>query len=324
VSELAQVLGAWGLSAHSVTAVEGGSQNRNFDVRTSSERFFLRLVRPNLENERILGEHELMRWVAGRGVPAPVPVLLPSGLSVLQQGAERWVLFPWAEGEPGVRGSLTAGASQALGAAHGLVQAVLREHPASAGAAFGQHWDGDTSRRDLASLIALGREGGAPGVAIAAMERQLALLERADLLPPAAFAGLPSQMLHGDFHDRQVLFAGNRVTAVVDWEAWRVDSRAWELVRSLAFSRLLDSPSLEAYVAGYRRFVAVTPDEIELALTLWFQSRLTGLWLWHAYLVEGNQRLAEFFAESARQLELQADDAWVRDLRRRLVAAACG
>jgi homoserine kinase type II len=323
MTELADVLAEWGVSAGSVNPAPGGSLNSNFDVGTLEGRFFLRLVRSNLETERILGEHALVRWVAERGVPAPMPLPLPSGESVLRRGTERWVLFPWAEGKPGPRGRLTARACESLGAAHGLVQAVLAEHPESAGAAFAQRWDGDTSRRDLASLIALGRQKGAPGVAMAAMERQLTLLERAEVLPPRAFAGLPSQLLHGDFHDQQALFAGDRVTAVVDWEIWHVDSRACELVRSLAFSQLLDSPNLEAYLAGYRRFVRLTPGEVTLALRLWFQSRLTGLWLWYAYLVEGNERLEGFFAESARQLELQADPAWVRALSQRVVAAAC-
>ncbi len=322
-ADIGGVVAAWGLEAQSVAVVPGGSLNHNFDVRTAAGRFFLRRCRSNLETERIAGEHELIRWAAARGVPAPMPRPLPGGGSLLLVGEERWVLFPWAEGGPRPRGSLSPAASEALGAEHGRVQAVLSDHPESAGAKFRQRWDKAASLRDLESLITLARRKRAPEATLRTMERQLAMLEQAEVLPPEAFVTLPCQLLHGDFHDQQVLFVDQRVSAVVDWEIWHVDSRAWELVRSLAFSQLLDSPLLEAYLGGYRRQMRLARKEADLALTLWFQSRLTGLWQWYAYLVEGNERVHEFFAESARQLELQADEAWMRDLRERFLAAAC-
>jgi Ser/Thr protein kinase RdoA (MazF antagonist) len=326
------VLGAWGLRVDAIRVVPGGTLNHNFDVSAGGRRFFLRCYRANLEAERILGEHELVRWVASRGIAAPVPIEAKDGASVVTDGDERWALFPWVDGEAGERGALSAARVASIGDAHGRLQATLATHPASAAArmqqrsstAGGSRWERAESLRLLDHLLRIcdGRPDE-PDVR-ATIVRQRELLAGWDVHPPAYFAALPCQMLHGDFHDEQVLFRGDEVAAIVDWEIWHEDSRAWEVVRSLSFSRLLDSPMLEVYLGAYRRHVELTEDEVQLALTLWFQSRVVGLWVWWAYLVDGNERLRQFFAETRAELERVSDARWKSAMRERFVRAACG
>lgn len=317
-------LAAWDIVAEDVRRVEGGTLNHNFDVSAGGRRFFLRCYRANLETERISGEHELVRWAAVHGVAAPVPVEAKDGASVVIDGEERWALFPWVEGEAGERGALSAARVASLGDAHGRLQATLATHPASAGARMRQRWDEAESLRLLDHLLRIcdGRPGDADVRETIARQREL--LAGWDVRPPEDFAALPCQMLHGDFHDQQVLFRGDEVAAIVDWEIWHEDPRAWELVRSLSFSRLLDSPMLEVYLGAYRQNVRLTEDEVQLALTLWFQSRVVGLWVWWAYLVEGNERLRPFFAETRAELEHVSDPRWTAAVRERFVRAACG
>ena len=112
------------------------------------------------------------------------------------------------------------------------------------------------------------------------------------------------------------------MVAVVDWEIWHTDARAWELIRSLSFSKLLDSPRLEEYLAGYGEHVRLTEDELQLALTLWFQSRLVGLWAWWAYVMEGNERVARFFPAMLTEFDHISDMDWQESVRSRVVDAA--
>ncbi|MEP6870314.1 MAG: phosphotransferase, partial [Anaerolineaceae bacterium] len=146
-----------------------------------------------------------------------------------------------------------------------------------------------------------------------------------DLRPaaPEYFASLPCQLLHGDFHDQQALFAEDEVRAIVDWEIWHNDPRAWELIRSLAFSQLLDSPRLADYLGGYREHIQPAEAELQLALTLWFQSRVVGLWAWWAYIMEGNERVKEFFPSMLAELAMVTDVRWTASVRERVIRAAC-
>lgn len=318
------LLDHWGLTAPtSISPVTGGTLNWNFDVQTASGRFFLRCYRANLESERIAGEHRLVQWVGARGIPVATPVAALDGERLVSVGEDRWALFPWVHGLAVGRGALSSTRATALGEMHGRVQAVLATHPDSKTAQLSMLWDKQQSLAALEHLVAIGKQRGVEDWITEGMERQRGLLESTDVKTRKHFASLPCQMLHGDFHDQQVLFEGDRVTAVADWEIWHTDPRAWELVRSLAFSQLLDSPLLIDYLRGYRQHIQPSEDEMQLALTLWFQSRFVGLWAWWAHLKEGNERVKHFFPAILAELELIADERWTESIRDRVVKAAC-
>ncbi|MEP7215002.1 MAG: phosphotransferase [Anaerolineaceae bacterium] len=318
------VLKAWGLDAPGrVAAVPGGTLNWNFDVHSAGSRFFLRCYRSNLETERIEGEHRLVEWVGTAGIPVAAPIPSLDGHSLLLDGDNRWSLFPWLDGACIERGHLSSPQARALGEMHGRVQSVLARHPESASARLGMRWEKQQSLAALERLVVVGNERRIAQWMIDGIQRQRLLLVAAEVAPPEHFASLPCQLLHGDFHDQQALFAGDEVCAVVDWEIWHSDPRAWELIRSLAFSQLLDSPLLTDYLKGYREHIQPSEAELQLALTLWFQSRLVGLWAWWAYIMEGSERVKEFFPSMLAELELVTDARWTASIRERLIRAAC-
>ena len=327
-AEIPGVLRAWRAPAPaSVARVPGGTLNWNFELRfEDGQRRFLRCYRSNLETERIRGEHTLVRWVADADarLPVPVPIVTAQGDTLELIGERRWALFPWMPGAPVQRGTLSSAQAHSLGDAHGRIQAILATHPESAAARLSMRW-GKTESLDLLDrLVATAEKKRVPDWIRDGMVHQRHLLEATDVWPPERFASLPCQLLHGDFHDQQVLFLGDVVSAIVDWEIWHTDPRAWELVRSLAFSTLLGSPMLEDYLAGYREHIRLSEDEVALALRLWFQSRLVGVWAWWAYLMEGNERVEAFFPEMITELDRVTDRSWTEPLAVRFVRAACG
>ncbi|HEX6031376.1 MAG TPA: phosphotransferase [Tepidiformaceae bacterium] len=322
-AEIPVVLGAWGIGANSsVSAVPGGTLNFNFDVRADGGRYFLRCYRSNLETERIAGEHALVEWVAERDVPAATAIRTADGGTVVEVEGRRWALFPWMPGRPIPRGELPPAAARSLGEVHGRIQAVLAEHPESRAARMAMRWDRAQSLVALEHVISIAEQGREPDWLLGGLKRQRHMLEEMDVWTPDRFASLPCQLLHGDFHDQQALFVDDEVSAIVDWEIWHMDPRAWELVRSLSFSTLLASPRLEDYLAGYREHVRLTEDEVVLALRLWFQSRVVGLWAWWAYFVEGNERVKDFFPAMIAELDRVADEGWRETLTARVIHAA--
>lgn len=315
-------LGYWPYGA--AEPVHGGSLNWNFGIDSEGERLFVRRYRDDLPATRIRAEHALLRWVSERGIPAPVPFKTETDETVLSIAGGNWAVFPWVEGEVRERGTLSEQQAHLLGMVHGATQAVLASHPDSAGASLAMRWDKAESIDYLERILGVAEERGADGSLRDGIARQLAMLRDLDVRPPADFAGLPAQLLHGDFHDHQVLWSGDEIVAIVDWELFGPNPRVWELIRSLAFSKLLGAPAMEAYVHGHRRFVQLSEAECRLGLQLWWQSRVVGVWVWAAYFLEGNERVLKFVPEVIAELERVADEGWKREVEERLVEAACG
>ncbi|MFN8618743.1 MAG: phosphotransferase [Dehalococcoidia bacterium] len=322
---VADVIGRLGYWPYSdPEPVTGGTLNWNFGIETEGERLFVRRYRDDLPPTRIRAEHALLRWVSERGIPAPVPYKTETDETVLSIAGGNWSVFPWVEGEVRERGTLTAAQAGMLGVVHGATQAVLAEHPSSAGASMWLSWSKEESLALLAKVTDAARATSAEGWMLEALDLQVRLLESLDVLPPAAFQSLPRQLLHGDFHVAQVLWDGDDIVAVTDWEVSRGDPRVWELVRSLAFSRLLDSPLATDYLHGYRRFIQLSEEEARLGLRLWWQSRVVGLWAWQAYFLDGNQRAEQFLRATAAELQRLDKPGWREAIEERFVAAACG
>ena len=305
-------------------AVAGGTLNWNFKVDTDGGTYFVRRYRDDLELDRIKGEHHLLRWVEERGVPAPLPEETPDDLSFVHIAGGRWAAFPWIDGEVRPRGSLSPAQAQTLGALHGFTQSVLASHPMSSNAHMTMTWDKAQSVDVLARVAAAAERSGAESRIRDGIAKQQRMLDALEVLPPSAFASLPVQLLHGDFHDGQVIWQGDAIAALVDWEVWHCDPRAWELVRSLAFSRLLGSPLMEDYLRGYRHFIHLSEGECRLALRLWWQSRVVGAWVWAAHFLQGNERVEEFFPATVAELDRLAAPDWKAAIEDRFVRAALG
>lgn len=319
------IIGRFGFWPHSAPEpVAGGSLNWNFGVDAEGERLFVRRYRDGVTIERVRAEHALTGWVAERGIPAPVPFKTDAGESVLAMAGGLWAVHPWVDGVVRERGSLTAAQAELLGAAHGATQAVLAEHPDSSNAALAMSWDKGESLEWLGRIIEAAEARTAEPWMLSGLHRQLSMLRDWEVLPPGGFGSLPAQLLHGDFHDHQVLWDGDEIVAIVDWELCGPNPRSWELIRSLAFSQFLGAPGMEAYLAGYRRFIHLSEAECRLGLRLWWQSRVVGLWAWAKYFLEGDERVAKFLPQVVTELEHVADEGWRAGIEERFVRAACG
>lgn len=307
--------------------VSGGTLNDNYHVVTADGPLFARRYRADIETDRVRHEHSITRWVADGGAPAIAPLASPEGETVIEVEGRLWALFPWVDGRAPIRGEIMPGEAEAIGEAHGHIQRLLADHPESEGASLKLlaervAWDTAAALESLARIVERATEVGASTDLFDAFAFQRQLLETD---PPRSFAEfdwLPSQLLHGDFHDQQILLGdGETVAGVVDWEMTQPASRVWELIRSLHFSMVLETDRLEPYLGGYRRHMALTEEECRTGIEFWWQNRLHGTWAYRAYLLEGNDLVTAFFPEMDRHLRSFADPRRRTQIADRLVAA---
>lgn len=125
-----------------------------------------------------------------------------------------------------------------------------------------------------------------------------------ELLPTAYDDRSPGQLVHGDYRSANILWSGNEITAVLDFEEARFDHRIVELARSavLLGTRFHDWGPVSAEVcstlrAGYESEQPLTPDE-----SMWWDA----LVLWHSLMMipEGDDPTGWSAAAMSRVREL--------------------
>lgn len=238
LDEAQRVAHAHGLSCDALTPIAAGSVNSNFVIEGST-RAFLRIY----EEQSVDGvayEWALLDHLSAAGVPTArrLGAVAPGEVRV---AGKCTAVFEWAAGEMSCQRAFGAERARALGIA------VARAH--RAGADFGWRRRGRFRRADVvARMRAIPRDAELTPV----LER----LERTRVEVDARWPrDLPSGVVHGDLFRDNLLWDGERVAAIIDWEsasdhffmydlavtvlAWCMgDALDWELARTL--------------VAGYR------------------------------------------------------------------------
>lgn len=226
------VVGAEGLLA--------GSVNSNYALRTADgRRYFLRVYEEQaLHGAR--GEALLLRWLAGRGVPTPTPLVTSGGESIVPLGERPVAIFPWIEGDIRCQARVSPRDTHALG------QALARVHLAgSPSLRVGRFRVSDLRAR--CDTI----DGAAQDELRAMAPRLRGWLDEVEAQRrPDACRGL----CHGDLFRDNVLWQGGELAALLDFEAASDDVLAFDIAVTLlawchgdAFSGELARALIEGY-----------------------------------------------------------------------------
>ncbi len=227
--ELTAFLASYGIDEHDeFQAVEGGSVNSNFSIRIGSSRRFLRIY----EEQDALGavrELERVGELAARGVPTPT-ALVGSRTLARRPAA----LFPWVAGTIACQRSVTASRARAVG------EALARFHLAGAGL------DGGEGRFHTLALRERLTRIDASAFPVARLARAL------DELPPSSAAG---GLVHGDLFRDNVLWEGERLAALLDFESMFHGAFVFDLAVTLlawTYGDAFDPALVSALVSGYQ------------------------------------------------------------------------
>jgi homoserine kinase type II len=195
--------GRAGYRSHQPIAV--GTINTNVRVETDGGPLFLR-VNEGKSLDDVSREAAIVAHVAARGVPTPVPLASTAGQPFAAWRDQLVSVFPWVAGRTLSRDEVGPRHAAAVG------RALAELH--QAGTDFPDHRPGryepDEIDRRLARVAALGRPELAPAVTI--LTAALAELGR------ARAGALPDGLIHGDLFIDNVLYVGEEVGALIDFE----------------------------------------------------------------------------------------------------------
>lgn len=297
-AEDAQVVAAWGLGGvRDVRVPRTGVVHRTLLLDCADGRFALRAYR-YAKRAPVEREHALIAQVAARGIPAVRPVPLLEGGTVLERGGRFYALFPFAPGRHIARARLGPRALAAMGGFLAKLHCALAECSPEGMRPRNLDMDATRTLEGIAQLLAVihskPERDAADALALEQLASRRAAVVRTPGAPATPLAVLPFQTIHGDYQEGNLFFQENQVSAIIDWDQAYLAPRAWEVVRVLDLVCRLDPARCRAFLAGYRAGHTLSAGDLDLAAAWYGHMRLHDLWLYNAYYLEGNQRLARF------------------------------
>lgn len=201
-------------------AIAAGTINSNFYLRAAGGEFFLR-VNEGKSLEDVAWEAQLVTWLAHHGFPTLAPITGADGVGYLEFHGKYLSLFPWRSGHHLAPSEVTSAHARCVGEALGQLHRLGELAPPT--------WrrrsiyDQPHLRARFERLVALSD----PFLrrAMDVLHRAMAEAEQAERLRSAATLTL----VHGDLFRDNVLWDGERLVAILDFEQASGGSAAYDL-----------------------------------------------------------------------------------------------
>ncbi len=243
--QLERALGAYDLGAlRSFAPIERGTVNTSYELTTAAGRYFFRLY----EEQDLPGakaEARLLAHLRENGAKTPAPMMRADGELCGVHDGKAYAVFPFVPGDMRCQRAVTAKDTEQLGGE------IARLHMAARGAEL------RPSRfrvKDLEDRLGLIGRDAPPALSSHARElgERLMLAEEARIRTASG----ETLMIHGDLFRDNVLFEGDEIASVLDFESAGQGSRSYDLaVALLAFSfrDRFDWVVAKALVSSYER-----------------------------------------------------------------------
>lgn len=225
---------------------------------------------------RIAFAHEVQRVLIGAGFPLPRLASTRAGRTLLSLGGRSYELFECVVGQAydsSPEATLDAGATLAR------FHSILAARPPA-----GQPPTGSYHRLPavLANLAFIPHRLGDESLVGVVQGLSEGYTRAADQADAVGLAGWPMQIIHGDWHPGNLLFKGQRVASVIDYDTARLQPRIVDIANgALQFSLTRtaddpaawpdgpDEPRLKRFVQGYDSSSPSMLSKGELAALPW-------------------------------------------------------
>jgi homoserine kinase type II len=232
-AELARVLGCYPLGElKGAWRTEHGFVNDNWIVETSRGRYFLKRRHPSLRQpDFIRAQHALIVHLRQSDFPAPILVPTIHGETLLVLDGECYEVQVYIEGTPydHDRSVHLEEAAVTLGRYHTLVQGFA---PAAL-CGLGDLYTPTILSANLTNLAQAWQLDRNPNLARIASQLAAQAIDLATRF--ARHGALPQLVIHGDYYAGNLLFDGDHIVGVVDYDKARWQPRVVELAEALIY-----------------------------------------------------------------------------------------
>ncbi len=228
-----------------ITSAYRGAVNETAFVHTSQGRFVVRRAHWRLSGTHHRYRHRLIAHLHGCDFPTPPVLPARSGETLVEIGNRFYEIMPFVRGKDydPARPQQVSSVGATLAWYHTLMQR-MPEPPG----AKGLRYSPETMLALIEELLERDVMGDLTGI-LSWYDRRIARLRRK--LPTETYQALRHVVIHGDVHSDNVLFADDKVVALLDYDQIAWDIPLADLVDALvAFAT---APDPEAYAWGVFR-----------------------------------------------------------------------
>jgi homoserine kinase type II len=233
-SELVRVLDCYGLGRlRAAQRIERGFVDENWLVDTDHERYFLKRRHPRRRQPArvIRAQHDLIEHLREAGFPAPSIVHTIGGETFLIMDGEQYEIQDYIDGQPynhGRKEHLQAAAGM-LGQYHAHVEGFAPQALRERGPLYSPAKAGEI----LNCLREAWQLEGAPDLAQIARKLDTYAGYLVDRF--SGHGALPHVVIHGDYYAGNLLFDGDRIIGVVDYDKANWQPRVAEMAEALIY-----------------------------------------------------------------------------------------
>jgi homoserine kinase type II len=274
--ELVKVLSHYDTGVvHGVSPLTGGSRRAPKVVVQADKGTFLLKRRPRAKDDlqRVAFAHTVQKHLAERGFPVPeLLATVDDHVTALNLEDHIYEFFRFVEGS---RYDGSAEAAREAGRQLAVFHKRLARLAAPEDSSRWCFHDSSLVRRHL-KLIGSGRRTGSRQKAQAVVQSLRVRYDRSsDRVNRFGFKSWKRQIIHGDWHPGNILFAGGKIAAVVDFDSVRVAPPPTDLANGmLQFSIVADKPDpadwpdrfdeprLLAFLDGYRETIRLSERKL--------------------------------------------------------------
>lgn len=265
-------------------SIAAGTINSNYELTAAGNRYFMRINEGKAEVD-VAWEARLVSALASAGVHTPPPLIAKSGMpyaAIVSSAGRKWAsVFPWRNGSHIAAEAVTTAHAEQFGAALAeLHVAGLALPPAwRRGSIYDQ--DHLVTRFERCARV----DDKALTRAIAILREELAVARDAAATRRAATHG----MIHGDLFRDNVLWDGDRISAILDFEQASGGSLVYDLavcINDWCWTTFPRFDLAAALVGGYARVRPLTPAdraalpiEVRAAAARFTLTRVTDVYL---------------------------------------------
>lgn len=299
---LSEICRAWELAPIlSATTPATGTIHNITILETKEARYVLRAYKYALkERQRIVCEHALTTYVQAHGFSAIAPLALPSGETILEYEGRFYALFPYARGQQISRQHLTSPEMiSAMGQCLAHLHRILNRYPYDNILPLSCHVERQETLSQIETLEATIQHKASLDThdqqALMLLRQRREWLSTASPIDPQGFLALEQQVIHGDYQETNLFFAEKQVSAIIDWDKACIAPRAYEILRTLHYVFHLDPVRCQIFLTAYRNVFPLSSDDLDEAAKFYGWLQDTSVWLYTAYYLKNNFRVAVFF-----------------------------
>jgi homoserine kinase type II len=287
--DVEQALAHYDLGAmRSVRSAAHGLVNETAFVETNLGRFVVRRNQRRLGQASLVLRQRLLAFLRSRGFPAPRPIATRAGATAVAVDGRFFEVFAFIEGDefnPDRPAHLHA-TGAILARYHRIITAFTDPPPPQEPRYVPGGLHGLTERLMQRDLM------GDLTEMLSWYDLRATELRRA--LPDAAYAALPHVLIHGDIHRDNILFRGDVVAALLDFDQVTIDARLVDLADALVglapgeppegwspwgvYPGPLDPQRAQQLISGYQTQATLSTAErtalLVLVETIWLQGNL--------------------------------------------------